>query len=145
MQRWENNVEEYVPPANAHMVTQVFVPTMGTAQLHRLLEILLLHNKHTMFIGMAGTGKSATLNAFLKFKMKDHMLFKNINLNFYSTAKSLQGIMESAISKRQGRTFGPPRQHSHPHCLALRGVRLRVGMGCSGLRSGCLRSRRLVR
>uniref|UniRef100_A0A7S3YCK6 Uncharacterized protein n=1 Tax=Lotharella globosa TaxID=91324 RepID=A0A7S3YCK6_9EUKA len=122
MKEWDGVVPKYAPGANAHLVTQVFVPTDETLRVTRIVDLLcstayMADGKHrkgrkecwgVMLVGGAGTGKTAILDNYLRNETPETTVFKTINLNFYTDAPALKDILESAIQKRQGRTFGPP-------------------------------------
>lgn len=123
MKMWEDAVPNYTAGPNAKHVTTVFVPTDVTMRVTRVVD-LICSTAYTkggepnrigreqcwgvMLVGGAGTGKTAILDNYLRNETDAHTVFKTINLNFYTDAPSLKDIMESVITKRQGRTFGPP-------------------------------------
>jgi len=123
MVQWENVVPKYVPHKNAALVTQVFVPTQSTLRTTRIIDLLAktaylpggrgardgrAQCWGTMLVGGAGTGKTAIIDNYLRNEADKDTVFKRINLNYYTTAPVLKDIMETAVSKRQGRIFGPP-------------------------------------
>eukprot|EP00466_Bigelowiella_natans_P016290 jgi/Bigna1/92928/estExt_fgenesh1_pm.C_1000004 len=123
MKEWDSVVPDYKAGANARLVTQVFVPTDETLRVTRIVD-LLCKTAYTpgaqpnrpgreqcwgvMLVGGAGTGKTAMLENYLRNETDEKTVYKTINLNFYTDAPALKDILESAITKRQGRTFGPP-------------------------------------
>eukprot|EP00471_Norrisiella_sphaerica_P010953 CAMPEP_0184498660 /NCGR_PEP_ID=MMETSP0113_2-20130426/39505_1 /TAXON_ID=91329 /ORGANISM="Norrisiella sphaerica, Strain BC52" /LENGTH=4666 /DNA_ID=CAMNT_0026886275 /DNA_START=34 /DNA_END=14034 /DNA_ORIENTATION=- len=123
MKMWESVVPDYKAGANANLVTQVFVPTDETLRVTRILDLISktaytptgMPNRPgreqcwgVMLVGGAGTGKTAIIENYLRNETDEQTVFKTINLNFYTDAVALKDILESAITKRQGRTFGPP-------------------------------------
>jgi len=63
-----------------------------------------------MFVGIAGSGKTAIVNNYLSGldKDADKLLSVTINMNYYMDSAKLQQDLELPIDKRSGRRFGPP-------------------------------------
>jgi len=99
---------EFVPPHDAYLVSKVFVPTADTIKMQYVMDLLVQRQRAVMIVGSAGTGKTAMVNQYLRSLPDTNFMYANINLNYYTDAKSLQRIMESYIDKRTGRIFGPP-------------------------------------
>ena len=104
---WTDIVPAFHAPDDAYLVTKVFVPTVDTVSLNFVMELLTMRQKHVLLVGTAGTGKTVLVNSYLH-SMPDSMLYCNINLNYYTDAKSLQAQMEGHVDKRSGRIYGPP-------------------------------------
>ena len=108
--RWWRGAEcvpEFHAPEDAYLVTKVFVPTVDTVSLSFVVDLLVARQKPVLLVGTAGTGKTVTVNNYLH-SMGENMLYCNINLNYYTDAKSLQSQMEGHVDKRSGRIYGPP-------------------------------------
>ena len=112
---WSDSVPEFHAPDDAYLVTKVFVPTVDTASLSFVLDLLVQRSKHVLLVGSAGTGKTVLVNSYLH-SLGEGMLYCNINLNYYTDAKSLQQQMEGHVDKRSGRIYGPPDVQA-PHLL----------------------------
>jgi dynein heavy chain len=55
----------------------------------------------------AGTGKSVMMQDKLNSYGEDRLIV-NVPFNFYTTAWSLQAILEKPLEKKAGRNYGPP-------------------------------------
>ena len=104
---WSNVLPEFVAPDDAYLVTKCFVPTLDTIRINSVIDLLVEHRRQVLLVGSAGTGKSVTVDKYLH-SMNENMMYCTINLNYYTSASSLQHIMEGPIDKRSGRIFGPP-------------------------------------
>ena len=104
---WSECVPAFHAPDDAYLVTKVFVPTVDTVSLSFVVDLLVARQKPVLLVGTAGTGKTVTVNNYLH-SMGENMLYCNINLNYYTDAKSLQSQMEGHVDKRSGRIYGPP-------------------------------------
>ena len=104
---WSECVPAFHAPDDAYLVTKVFVPTVDTVSLSFVVDLLVARQKPVLLVGTAGTGKTVTVNNYLH-TMGENMLYCNINLNYYTDAKSLQSQMEGHVDKRSGRIYGPP-------------------------------------
>jgi dynein heavy chain len=107
MTPWSEKVMPYNPPADAYLVTKVFVPTVDSTSSNFLLDLLVYRQRACLMVGTAGTGKSVLIQNYLR-ALPESFCFSAININYYTDAKALQRIMEGSIDKRSGRTFGPP-------------------------------------
>ena len=89
---------------------RIFVPTIGTTRLNRLIELHVQAKKPILLIGSAGTGKTAVVNQFLNSvqkKPESNLLTYNINFSSKTSSASLQeSIMTSGIRKLGTRFYG---------------------------------------
>mmetsp|Transcript_17270 Transcript_17270/g.33650 ORF Transcript_17270/g.33650 Transcript_17270/m.33650 type:complete len:4514 (+) Transcript_17270:154-13695(+) len=104
---WSDVVKPYDPPADAYLVTKVFVPTVDTTSSNFLLDLLVYRRRAVLMVGNAGTGKSVLVQNYLR-ALPESFTFSAININYYTDAKALQRIMEGSLDKRSGRSYGPP-------------------------------------
>ncbi|CAN0055637.1 unnamed protein product [Heterosigma akashiwo] len=112
---WQDKVEAYVPvpigsgPGETPF-TKLSVPTCDTVRLSFLMDKLVRNGRHVMFVGIAGSGKTAIVNNYLSGldKDADKLLSVTINMNYYMDSAKLQQDLELPIDKRSGRRFGPP-------------------------------------
>ena len=102
---WNEHLPKFIPPHDAALVTQCFVPTVDSIRQHYLFD-LLVPNRHPVLIaGNSGTGKSILGSSYLK---NNHSVLNHIiHLNYYTDASTLQTIMESVLDKRSGKIYGP--------------------------------------
>jgi len=59
-----------------------------------------------MFIGNAGTGKTAVLKDYLATTKPEKVAHRTISFNSFTTSLSLQKSIETMVEKKSGRTFG---------------------------------------
>jgi len=112
---WEEKVETFVPvpigsgPGQTPF-TQLSVETCDTVRLTYLTNMLVRRGRHVMFVGAAGSGKTAIVNNYLKSldKDTDKLLSVNITMNYFMDSMKLQQNIELSIDKRSGKRFGPP-------------------------------------
>jgi dynein heavy chain len=116
MKHWNDTVDPYVAPDDAYLVTKVFVPTMDTVRLTRVMDLLVKKQRPVHLVGTAGTGKSALIGRYLA-NIDEEYVSSVISLNYYTDAKALQAILEGPIDKRSGRVFGPPNMKKHIYFL----------------------------
>jgi len=111
-QHWSTVVHAYEPIKigtghGAVAFKTINVHTVDTTRLSSLMNQLASNAHNVMFVGSAGTGKTAMVGQFLN-SMDESMLFTNINMNYFTDSKALQALLEQNIDKRSGRMFGPP-------------------------------------
>ena len=61
-----------------------------------------------MFVGNAGTGKTALMRENLRNLDGEAWAFSTVNMNNFMDAPALQVIMEQPLEKKSGVRFGPP-------------------------------------
>lgn len=85
----------------------VLVATTETTRIRYFLDLLADNQKPVLLIGTAGCGKTVLMQDKLASYSDDRMIV-NIPFNFYTTAWSLQPVLEKPLEKKAGRNFGPP-------------------------------------
>jgi len=85
----------------------VMVHTSETIRIKSLMDILTDNQKAVLLLGNAGCGKTVLMQDKLN-GYADERLIVNIAFNYYTTAWSLQGILEKPLEKKAGRNYGPP-------------------------------------
>jgi len=106
LKRWEAQIPKYEPPVGDLIVSNLMVHTTDTVRLSYYMNALVKKEKPVMFIGIAGTGKTALVRSFLQGLPEDTGSVC-INLNSYTDATALRKIMQQHVDKRSGRTYGP--------------------------------------
>lgn len=87
--------------------TKLFVPTMYTERLWSLTNLHIHQKKPIMYVGNAGTGKTALLNQFISQLPNEKFLKNTINFSSLTTSASLQeNLMSSGLSKLGMRLWG---------------------------------------
>lgn len=59
-----------------------------------------------MFIGSAGTGKTAVIRDYLYSTNSDKIVHRTINFNSFTDSLALQNNIESLVEKKSGKTYG---------------------------------------
>lgn len=85
----------------------MFVPTIETARLKYLLDLLVPNSHHIMFVGSSGTGKTAIMQHKLASLDATQYASHTINMNGRHTGWSLQTELESSLEKKSGMRYGP--------------------------------------
>ncbi|KAJ1562568.1 Dynein heavy chain 9, axonemal [Cladochytrium tenue] len=88
-------------------LSAVLVPTAETTRIRYLLDVLADNGKPVLLIGNAGCGKTVLMQDKLNSYGEDRMIV-NVPFNFYTTAWSLQSVLEKPLEKKAGRNYGPP-------------------------------------
>lgn len=72
---WNNRVVEYIAPEFGETINfdNIFVPNLSSTRLTYLMDKHLIMKKPMMFIGNAGTGKTAMVKEFLKSTQTDQV------------------------------------------------------------------------
>ncbi|TPX33478.1 hypothetical protein SmJEL517_g03633 [Synchytrium microbalum] len=85
----------------------ILVHTQETIRIRYFLDVLADNGKPVLLIGNAGCGKTVLMQDKLNSYGEDRLIV-NVPFNFYTTAWSLQPILEKPLEKKAGRNFGPP-------------------------------------
>ena len=107
-QSWEEwAVEDFESIEDINFL-RIFVPTINTVRLKRLVDLHVRAKKPILFVGSAGTGKTAVINQYLNsLQYSDTLLTYNTNFSSKTSSASLQeSIMTSGIGKLGTRFYG---------------------------------------
>lgn len=107
---WNSKLIPYNPASNQVNFGSIFINTLETTRMSSLLDNLVRNNKHVMFVGNAGTGKTETIRHYLGGLDRDidNIMTKKIVMSYYTSSFTLQRELEGYIEKRSGSNFGPP-------------------------------------
>lgn len=103
---WTDRVPQYAHDAEMPL-SAVLVHTPETTRIRYFLDVLADNAKPVLLVGNAGCGKTVLMNDKLQQYGEDRLIV-NIAFNFYTTAWSLQAILEKPLEKKAGRNYGPP-------------------------------------
>ena len=102
---WSNRVPTYVP--NEDLVfNKIYVSTLHTTRLRYLVDVHVEQFKPVMFVGSAGTGKTAVIKDYLASTKAEKVTHRTMNFNSFTDSKALQKNIETIIEKKSGKTYG---------------------------------------
>eukprot|EP00736_Rhodelphis_marinus_P010572 Rmarinus@m.9666 len=104
---WAEQVPEYAHNPEV-LFGNIYVETVDTVRLSYLLEVIAKRRHSVMFVGNAGTGKTAIVRQYLKRLNPDSTLYTMMNLNCFTDSMAMQSVMEGPLEKKTGRMYGPP-------------------------------------
>lgn len=98
-------------------MASITVPTPETAAITNWMSLMVRETRPFMLVGGAGTGKTQLVQGVLvsladtaspaRTSSVSSSSVLSIHFNYYTSASSLQLVLESALAKRVGTTFGP--------------------------------------
>ncbi|RLN83016.1 hypothetical protein BBO99_00002484 [Phytophthora kernoviae] len=106
--KWEEMLKQYVIQPNTPF-NQIVVPTIFTAQLEYLVQLLVSNKRKVLVCGPTGTGKSCYMTSILS-EVLPQELFSVVMLSFSAktSANMTQNIIDGKLDKRRKGVFGPP-------------------------------------
>ena len=107
---WADLVPEVEYDSQVTAMSSLFVPTAETSAFTYFLDMMLELKAPIMFVGPAGTGKTALVKGKLA-SQPEGIMSMNINFNYFTDVLSFQKILESQLEKKAGVNYGPPGQN----------------------------------
>lgn len=84
------------------------VPTAETTRQAFLIDVHKSQLKGVLFVGIAGTGKTAIVKSYLARVDPETTTTGSINFNSYTDSYGLQMVIQGNVEKRMGKHYGPP-------------------------------------
>ena len=89
--------------------TNILVQTTDTVRYTFLLDAIITHGHHTLFVGPTGTGKSAYIKQHLQNGLdREKYTFSLMNFSAQTSVNMTQDIVDGKLDKRRKGVFGPP-------------------------------------
>ena len=105
---WTDVVEKYTYTRDLNQFANIFVPTVESTRLSSFLDGFIRDGHYAMFVGNAGTGKTALMRDKLKSLDAEAYGFATVNMHSFLDAPALQIILENPLEKKSGHRYGPP-------------------------------------
>ncbi|KUF90356.1 Dynein heavy chain 7 [Phytophthora nicotianae] len=106
--KWEEMLKPYVIQPNTPF-NQIVVPTIFTAQLEYLVQLLVTNKRKVLVCGPTGTGKSCYMTSILSEVLpQDQNSVIMLSFSAKTSANMTQNIIDGKLDKRRKGVFGPP-------------------------------------
>lgn len=88
--------------------SNLIVPTADTMRSTYLIDIIMKHNGHCLFVGESGTAKTVTIQHYLNNLPTDQHMVLNMNFSSRTSSSDVQSIIYDALEKKKKDTYAPP-------------------------------------
>ena len=105
---WDDKVEGYTYINDLPNFGNLFVPSVETTRLGYFMDNMIAKKHYVMFVGNAGTGKTALMKARIGELDRESNMGTVVNMHSFLDAPALQVIMEQSLEKKSGVRYGPP-------------------------------------
>ena len=109
--KWKKwiDTQEDVPIGEEATYTSIIVPTVDTIRYTFLIDTFVTHNKHFLFVGPTGTGKTAYIKKHVSSGIDpEKFSYAFMNFSAQTSANMTQDIIDGKLDKRKKGVFGPP-------------------------------------
>jgi len=106
-EKWDSIVKKYEFDEEIDM-DSVMIPTDETVCIDFFMKTLVNRGVPVLLVGAAGCGKTKLIEASLASLPEDDFVSQVVNFNYYTSALTLQTVMEDSLEKKGGRRYGPP-------------------------------------
>eukprot|EP01116_Phalansterium_solitarium_P008654 TRINITY_DN225_c0_g1_i6.p1 TRINITY_DN225_c0_g1~~TRINITY_DN225_c0_g1_i6.p1 ORF type:complete len:4288 (+),score=2116.54 TRINITY_DN225_c0_g1_i6:207-13070(+) len=113
---WMKTVVPQPPPPEGIEFSQVVVPVLESVRATYLLELLIRHHHHVLFVGPTGTSKTITIKDVMSRLDKDQYTNCYVNFSYQTTANQTQDIIDAKLVKKMG-TDDVYQPTSGKHCV----------------------------
>nr|8GLV_Kg Chain Kg, DHC_N2 domain-containing protein [Chlamydomonas reinhardtii] len=104
---WMETIESRALDVEAEY-TSIIVPTVDTVRYTYLLDKLVTHNMHCLFVGPTGTGKTAYVKRHLQEGLPERFTSMLMTFSAQTSANMTQDIIDGKLDKRRRGIYGPP-------------------------------------
>ncbi|KXZ48211.1 DHC-9 protein [Gonium pectorale] len=104
---WMETIETRALDLEAEYTT-IIVPTVDTVRYTYLLNKLVTHNMHCLFVGPTGTGKTVYVKRHLQEGLPEQFTNMLMTFSAQTSANMTQDIIDGKMDKRRRGIYGPP-------------------------------------
>jgi len=104
---WIRTIPQYIIPQDVGY-NKIIVPTEDSIRITRILSTLVLNEKHVLFVGPTGTGKTISiLNELTLGFSKEQWENKSLSFSAQTSANQTQKNIDGDMDKRRMGIYGP--------------------------------------
>lgn len=113
-QKWSTIVDPFELDSKL-LFSEIIVPTTDSIRSTFMLDLLLSCEKHVLFVGATGTGKTVNISQYLagtsrvdKRSINSNVIPLTITFSANTSANLIQDELDSKMDKRRKGIYGPP-------------------------------------